>query len=753
MVRWSVVAMAVFIMAVTSSLLVLVHGQTFHFDAQRSGNFEDEGPENANLVHSIFLGGFIDGSPVVFDDSIYVFNSPGFSANEKLGLYNVSLDDGESIGWFVPGIYSMSTPAVAEDGLIVHAYNESSGEEVLGYYYFNGSLNWEVTIRNGEYLNYWNVISSPLILNQNERIVVISYDGVLRCFGNDGIELWNTTGISEGPLRKCPSPSASIDEDFVFFPINESGLYYLASVDKDGIFQWKYPLEGEVTGTPVVGRNDGDVFVIVTTDKMLYRIEDGVEIWNTSFLGDFSSPALAGDSLFLGSSAGKFYCLNTSDGKEVWNFTAIDNPMPWESIKSSPAYSNGVVYFGTNEAEGKIFALNSSTGELNWVYGVGQYIMSSPFVYKNKLVIGADDGNIYIIGLWNGDVKLKPVKKEIMLKDGTLKSINGTSALAALYRASENSGFSVDIVDSSFGLYVESIGGIEPQGWDKGWMYQVNGISPSVGAAEYDLSDGDVVKFYYGSWDISGRPEEADYRVIIDVETIYDIWEGSIDIVGGNFTIETGDNSYEIDNFTVLGALNIASKNGGFEFSVSDSYYDSYGLFVDSIFGLENEGYSGWMFWVNYPEEMVSWESADKYKLKEGDTVYWYYSNSFESTPENSPNIKIEISHKEVNISSFTVESGVNRGDEVLAWVNLTSYEQGWYVIVVSGLNEGGDSVAGVSTAYLDNSGGSKEFPVLIHIPAQVSAGNYTLYTGIYRYEDFPENILLFSEGIDCEVS
>jgi len=751
MVRWSVVVVALFMMMGLSLLFVFVYAQSFHFDPQRSGNFEDEGPYNPNLVHAEYLGGFIDGSPVVSNGSIYVFNSPGFSAEERLGFYRICIGGVEAVDWYVPGIYSMSTPTLFRDGLVVHAYNKSSGKEVLGYYYLNGSGYWEVVI--GDDLNYWNVISSPLVFN--ERIYVISYDGLLHCFEPDGKEVWNTTAISNGLLTKYPSPSAFPNKDgSIFFPINDSGLYYIVSLNEDGTVQWKYPLEGEVTSTPVTGGNGSEVFVIVATDERMYRIENGVEIWNISFPGDFSTPALADGRLYVGSSAGKFYCLNSSNGQEIWNFTAIEDPKPWESIKSSPAYSNGVVYFGTNEANGKIFALNSSTGEVNWVYEVGQYIMSSPFVYNNKLIIGADDGNLYIIGLWKGNVTLKPTEMEIETKNGNIALISGKSALAALYQASLNSGFSVNIVDSEFGLYVESIGGIEPRGWDKGWMYVVNGIAPMVGAAEYNVSDGDIVEFYYGSWDIFGMPGDAEYRVVINVETTDDLWENTVELLEGNFTVKTNENNYEVGNITVLGALNSASEMGGFEYSVSDLYYDSYGLIVDSIFGLENEEYSGWMFWVNYPEEMSSWDSADKYELKNGDTVYWYYSSGLDSTPENSPTIKITVSMKEVEINSFTVESEGVRGDEILAWVNITPYERGWYVIVVSGLNEEGDSIAGVSTAYLQGFGQSlNELPVLIYVPTQVSAGNYTLYSGVYKYEAFPENILAYSDGVVCEVS
>ncbi len=47
--------------------------------------------------------------------------------------------------------------------------------------------------------------------------------------------------------------------------------------------------------------------------------------------------------------------------------------------------------------------------------------------------------------------------------------------------------------------YIQGIGGLKTFdcGGSSGWMYRVNGTSPSKGASKYTLSDGDVIEWYY----------------------------------------------------------------------------------------------------------------------------------------------------------------------------------------------------------------------------------------------------------------
>jgi hypothetical protein len=70
---------------------------------------------------------------------------------------------------------------------------------------------------------------------------------------------------------------------------------------------------------------------------------------------------------------------------------------------------------------------------------------------------------------------------------------------ATAYDALCACGLSVNAVQSSYGVYVRGIGGLaeKEHGATSGWMYSVNGTTPSVAASSYKLENGDRVSWYY----------------------------------------------------------------------------------------------------------------------------------------------------------------------------------------------------------------------------------------------------------------
>ncbi len=81
------------------------------------------------------------------------------------------------------------------------------------------------------------------------------------------------------------------------------------------------------------------------------------------------------------------------------------------------------------------------------------------------------------------------------------------TAIGALDEAASEGEFDYVTTDEWGSLYVTSIDGEEPEGM-AGWMYRVDYISPSVGAADFILDESSPpdpphqeVLFYYGNWD------------------------------------------------------------------------------------------------------------------------------------------------------------------------------------------------------------------------------------------------------------
>ena len=583
-----------------------VNAWTFHGDVQRTGNLSTC-VKSGELVYKIHLTGFIDSSPIVYNGKVYVINNPGMNPSEdRLGLYILNATNG-TILKYISSFYGMSVPTVYNDLIFVHAYSDGNG--YIYCLYANGTIKWRKRIENN--VDWWLVSSSPLVYN--DCIYVRSYNTKLFKFNINGNLVWSVDVESVKNYHTSPSACNGL----IVFAKNDTCLcaYY-----ENGTKAWCTNLEGNITNSPAIAY--GKVYIATHSKLYALNLYNGSVAWSIPFKGSLSTPAIANGKIYIGSKDGKFYCFYANNGSEVWNFTAIQDPSAWESIQSSPIYGNGFVYFATNTANGTIYALNASNGKLAWKYEVGQYIMSSPFLWRNKLYIGADDGNLYIFGLWKGEVYLEP----------------------------------------------------------------------------------------------------------------------------GNFTIKADNGkTYVVDNLTALGALNVASKIGGFSYTVNETYGGK-NLYPTSIGNISD----GW--WCYEVNGIMPMNGTNKYPVKDGDMVIYWLWQSVGDSSENAPNeVIIRVHVKEAKINSLNVTSA-KLGGNATAHVNVTTYVDSWYVIVVSGLNENGDYIAGISTFYLSK-GQNLDVPVLIHIPQRNTVGTYKLYAGIYSLSDYPTKLIDWFGAVNCEVS
>jgi hypothetical protein len=101
----------------------------------------------------------------------------------------------------------------------------------------------------------------------------------------------------------------------------------------------------------------------------------------------------------------------------------------------------------------------------------------------------------------------------------TTITVNRTSALGALDAAASAGSFAYTVKSSEWGPFIDSIGGVayNATSWDS-WLYQVNGITADVGAANYTLKSGDVVTYWYGAW--GSTPDTVRDRVAISATIV-----------------------------------------------------------------------------------------------------------------------------------------------------------------------------------------------------------------------------------------
>jgi hypothetical protein len=106
----------------------------------------------------------------------------------------------------------------------------------------------------------------------------------------------------------------------------------------------------------------------------------------------FSSPAVAGGMVYVGSGDGKVYCLDAATGAFVWSYTT------GSSVFSSPAVAGGMVYVGSD----KVYCLDAATGAFVWSYTTGNAVYSSPAVVSGMVYVGSTDSKVYCLDAATG---------------------------------------------------------------------------------------------------------------------------------------------------------------------------------------------------------------------------------------------------------------------------------------------------------------------------------------------------------------
>lgn len=136
-----------------------------------------------------------------------------------------------------------------------------------------------------------------------------------------------------------------------------------------------------------------------------------------------SSPAIAGDAVYILNSEGHLAAVSTDSGKVRWVFATggehrfeaknlhglaptgevIADPM--DLFLSSPAIVDGVVYVGSSD--GNVYAVDAATGVAKWSFATGDVVHASPAVVNNVVYVGSWDSYFYALDARTGELKWK----------------------------------------------------------------------------------------------------------------------------------------------------------------------------------------------------------------------------------------------------------------------------------------------------------------------------------------------------------
>jgi len=484
-----------------------------------------------------------------------------------------------------------------------------------------------------------------------------------------------------------------------------------------------------VDSHPLVYNNT--VYILASTTGTLYAVDfEGNKrvVWDGDVVSYYTSPsAYNGKIFFAGNESGQheFVVINESTGNVLWKYP-VDG-----AIVGGIAIGEGFAFFTTTDSSGecKLYAVNLTDPEnLSWnvaLPGRNGVWRITPAVGNGYVVVGTKgdqgwtlDNNDSVLCYRVSDHELV---WEFDRNDGLNGDVGGSPIIAGDYVF-----FTTNTEHGTlYAVYLEN--------GSLAWSYDLKQwcmSSPFVWGGKLFVGADNGNVYAFGNFSL--------------------MWEGSVTLAPENVTISLKDGSQkEISGISALYALINASELGSFDVVVNSS---TYGVYVESINGIASEGWCGWMYWVNYPEEDMPQVGADSYLLKDNDTLIWYYG-CWPQTPADSEYvIKININIlKPVEIKSLTVSDG-ERGGNATAWVNVSATTTDWYVVVVSGVSSEGEAIAGISTFRL-NAGEELRVPVLIHIPQLAGTGRYNLYAGVYRFSEYPGNPIHIYGPVSCEVS
>ena len=324
--------------------------------------------------------------PVISSGVLYVGSGDG-------NLYAIDAESGRERWRLATGGAVNSSPAVA-DGIVCFTSKDRS---VYGVEASTGRVMWQFTCgpdlpyRNG--FDYYT--SSPTV--DNGIVYVGGGDGNLYALDlHTGSKRW---GQLLGARVRC---SPAVAGTRVIAGTMDGHLYALDITH--GTRLWQFATTGAsldirdfgydrsaivsspsiANGVVTFGCRDGFVYAV--------GLADGSLRWtfNHSISWAISTPGRVGDTVFTGTSDGRFYqALSADSGREIWRYSTRGG------VWSSPAITGNALCFG--DLSGLLYGLDTRTGKELWKFQTGAAVYTSPAVSRSVVYCGSDDGYLYAL--------------------------------------------------------------------------------------------------------------------------------------------------------------------------------------------------------------------------------------------------------------------------------------------------------------------------------------------------------------------
>jgi eukaryotic-like serine/threonine-protein kinase len=248
----------------------------------------------------------------------------------------------------------------------------------------SGSLKWK--FKTGDVVH-----ASPAIADG--KVYIGSWDSNFYALdASTGREVWRFKTGEDPDIHNQVGiqSSAAVVDGMVYFGCRDSHLYALDA--KTGEKKWAYGTKGSwVIASPAV--RDGKVYFATSDSGMVYALDakngDVIFSLNLQRWPSFSSPAIAGDVLYEGSSSGRLNAVDLANRKVAWSFETD------AAKKNGPAYTKADGSPNYEAAFDSDFYDDMIVGHYRMM-SVGP-ILSSPVVSDKVVYFGGTDGILYAL--------------------------------------------------------------------------------------------------------------------------------------------------------------------------------------------------------------------------------------------------------------------------------------------------------------------------------------------------------------------
>ncbi|XP_053510931.1 beta-alanine-activating enzyme isoform X2 [Artibeus jamaicensis] len=317
-------------------------------------------------------------------------------------------------------------PAVERSSATV--YIGSHSHRMMAIDLYSGKVKWEQILGD-------RIESSACVSKCGNFIVVGCYNGLVYVLkSNNGEKYWTFT--AEDAVKS----SATMDPT--------TGLFHLGSHDQHAyaldIYEkkcvWKLQCGGTVFSSPCLNLIPHHLY-FATLGGLLLAVDPatGNRVWKHSCGKPlFSSPRCCGQFVCIGCVDGNLLCF-THSGEQVWQFStsepifsspctsaseqeiffgshdcfiyccSIKGHLQWKFQTTSRVYSTPFAFHDHNHSnagllaaastDGRLWVLESKSGQLQSVYELPGEVFSSPVVWESMLIIGCRNNYVYCMDI------------------------------------------------------------------------------------------------------------------------------------------------------------------------------------------------------------------------------------------------------------------------------------------------------------------------------------------------------------------